>query len=234
MQHDRSIVVTMPFLRRAVALASTVALIGCGGAANNNTPRCVPSCADSTSCSDGCGSMTCPCPKGDVCDRRSGACSPCVVGSCQLSPSACVDECGNADTSCATNCAQPDTCVDNCGVGDAAVCAGVECDPRQPGSCHDTCGRYASKCCCVPRTCSNARTCVDDCGNFDPSKCKGQMCGSPCQDTCGEPDGACWFSCPDPTACHDDCGNVNPNACPPICDPNKAGFDTCGTLSDGC
>jgi hypothetical protein len=35
--------------------------------------------------------------------------------------------------------------------------------------------------------------------------------------------------------CLDDCGNVNPVACSgAICDPNKPGFDTCGTLHDGC
>jgi hypothetical protein len=217
------------FFLRTVALAGAVGLIGCGGA---KTPVCVPSCLDTMSCRDSCGGMSCHCPEGDVCNSTA-ACVPCVVGSCKSS-SACVDECGNADSSCATNCAQPDTCVDNCGVGNTAVCAGVECDSRSPGNCRDTCGLYAAKCCCVPTACSDAKRCVDDCGHFDPSACKGRMCGSPCQDTCGEPEAACWFSCPDPTGCHDDCGNVNPNACPPVCDPNKAGFDTCGNLSDGC
>jgi hypothetical protein len=213
-----------------VILAGAIALIGCGSEAK--TATCVPSCPDTMSCRDSCGGMSCSCPAGDVCDS-SGACAPCVVGACKRF-SACVDQCGNADSSCPTACAHPDTCVDNCGIKGTAVCAGVECDPNHPGNCHDTCGLYADKCCCAPTTCSDAKTCADDCGNFDPSECKGQMCGSPCQDTCGEPDGACWFSCPDPTGCTDDCGNVNPNACPPVCDPKNAGFDTCGSLSDGC
>jgi len=218
-------------LLRRVVLAGIVALIGCASEAN--TIRCVPSCPDTASCRDSCGSMSCPCPKGDVCDG-SGACVPCVVGACK-SFSACVDECGNADSSCATFCAQPDTCVDNCGIGKTAVCAGAECDPSNPGDCHDTCGWYAAKCCCIPTTCSDAKSCVDDCGNFDPSECKRRVCGVSCHDSCGELDGSCWLLCADPTMCQDDCGNFNSTACSSqVCDPNKAGFDTCGNPDDGC
>ena len=145
----------------------------------------------------------------------------------------CVPSC--PDTSCATNCADPDGCVDDCGVSDSAACAGVECDPYYPGRCLDTCGRYAARCCCVPRTCANATTCVDDCGNFDPAACQGLACGSSCEDTCGEPDGNCWVLCSDPTDCQDDCGNYNSTACSgDVCDPNQAGFDTCGKPADGC
>ena len=217
-------------LRRAAALAA-VALIGCGGGAKTET--CVPSCRDTASCRDSCGGMTCPCPNGDVCNK-SGACLPCVAGVCHPT-SACVDECGNPDNACAIQCAHPDTCVDDCGVAGSAACAGAECDPRHPGSCLDTCGLNASRCCCVPTTCSNASRCADDCGNFDPTECKGRQCGSVCQDSCGEPDSSCWVGCADPTMCLDDCGNVNPVACSgAICDPNKPGFDTCGTLHDGC
>ena len=216
---------------RAVALAGFIVLIACGPEASPD--RCVPSCTDSMSCVDSCHSRSCPCPENDVCDR-SGACVPCVVGSCQLS-AACMDQCGNADNSCATFCEHPDTCIDNCGIADTAVCAGAECDPHNPGNCHDTCGHYASKCCCVPTICANVAGCVDDCGNFDPSECKGRVCGPSCQDTCGEPDNSCWSLCAEPTNCQDNCGNYNSTACSgEVCDPNLSGFDTCGKPDDGC
>jgi hypothetical protein len=125
--------------------------------------------------------------------------------------------------------------VDNCGVGGTAICAGAECDPKHPGSCLDTCGSYAAKCCCAPTTCSDPKRCDDDCGNFDPVECKGRACGVACQDTCGEPDGACWSSCVDPTRCLDDCGAFNALACQGLlCDPNKPGFDTCGSSDGDC
>jgi hypothetical protein len=223
---------SIAFLLRAVTLAGAVALIGC--ARKPKAPTCVPSCSDTTSCMDSCRGRSCPCPAGDVCDS-SGACVPCVAGSCKFSSTACVDECGNADTACATTCAQPDTCVDNCGIAETAACAGAECDPQHPGGCRDTCGQYAAKCCCVPTSCTNAMTCVDDCGNFDPSECRGQMCGISCYDTCGELDGSCWVACSDPTNCQDNCGNFNSDACAGIlCDLKKAGFDTCGNVDEGC
>jgi hypothetical protein len=223
--------VTAKTVSGVVALASAFVLLGCGPAPKTET--CVPSCPDSARCSDGCGSMTCPCPSGDVCDS-SGACVPCVVGSCQHS-GACVDQCGNADTSCATNCADPVSCVDNCGISDSPACAGAACDPYYPGGCLDTCGHYAAGCCCVPRGCANATTCVDDCGNFDPAACQGLACGSACEDTCGVADRNCWVLCADPTDCQDDCGNYNSTACSgQICDPITAGFDSCGQINDGC
>ncbi|HEY2749329.1 MAG TPA: hypothetical protein VGL86_32145 [Polyangia bacterium] len=221
------------FVLRAAALVGAVALIGCARKAK--PPACLGTCADATSCRDTCGIMRCPCAQGDVCDS-TGACIPCVVGSCTNAPISCFDECGNADSSCHPVCAQPDTCTDNCGVSQSAVCAAHECDPRQPGGCVDTCGLYAVRCCCTPTSCANAQTCSDDCGNFNPSKCQRQVCnGVPCQDSCGEPDSACWTSCADPASCEDDCGNGNPNACSKVeCDPRGNGLDTCGAPDDDC
>ena len=219
--------------RSAVVLAAAVALLGCGGGSEPSRPPCIPSCTDATSCRNSCGGLTCPCPAGDVCDP-DGACRPCVVGSCQAS-AACFDECGNADDACAKQCAYPESCVDDCGVPDPDRCAGVECDPRSPGRCLDTCGQYAARCCCVATTCATVSTCSDDCGNYDPYACAGLACGSACEDTCGNPDPSCWVLCQDPSYCLDDCGNVNPTACGgQICDPSNLGFDTCGNLQDGC
>jgi hypothetical protein len=216
-----------------IAFAGAVALIGCGG--GPKSAPCVPTCDDATSCWNSCGGVTCPCPTGDVCVPRTGACRPCVAGSCEASPAACVDECGNPDTDCAKNCEQPDMCVDDCGVANSPACAGAECDPDHPGNCRDTCGQYAAACCCVPRACANVTTCADDCENFNPSACRGQQCGAGCYDTCGEPDSSCWVTCTDPTNCLDDCGDFNPAACSGVlCNPNNRGFDTCNVANDGC
>ena len=216
---------------RAAALAGAVALAGCGGDAK--TARCVPSCPDPASCRDSCGGLSCPCAPGDVCDS-GGACRACVAGACRAAV-ACADECGNPDLSCATRCAHPDTCLDDCGVAGTPTCAGAECDPSRPGACLDTCGLYAARCCCLPTACLDASRCDDDCGNSNPALCKGRTCGGACQDTCGEPDAACWSSCTDPTRCLDDCGNFNALACAGLlCDPNKPGFDTCGSFQEGC
>ena len=207
-----------------------------GGCARKPKPSapCVPTCADPTSCLDSCGGKTCACAGGEVCDDHF-ACVPCSAGSCRFAATACLDECGNADLSCTKSCADPDHCVDDCGVSDSDACAGVECDPDQPGGCRDTCGRYAANCCCVPTTCVTVSACRDDCGNFDPSACRGQMCGVSCLDTCGEPDASCWAVCSDPVDCKDDCGNVNTVACGgQICDPKQPGRDSCGLPDDGC
>ena len=218
------------FIRGALA-AAAVALFGCGSEAQ--TPACIPSCADATSCRDSCGGTICPCPQGDVCDTR-GACRPCVVGACKRD-GFCVDECGNPDNACATTCGHPDSCEDNCGVVDTARCAGQECDPSRPGACLDTCGLYADRCCCVPTTCADAQNCVDDCGNFDPSQCRGRVCSGSCADSCDEPDDACGSICADPLGCNDDCGRANPALCSGhVCDPNRSGFDSCGNIFDGC
>ncbi len=218
-----------------VAILVGVALIGCGGEPGPSQPACVPSCVDPNSCRNSCGGLTCPCPAGDVCDP-GGACRACVAGACQAAPTACFDECGNADTTCAKQCGDPAHCADDCGVSNPTLCAGAECDPSYPGGCLDTCGQYAARCCCVATTCATVSICADNCGNYDPYACAGLACGSACQDTCGNPDPNCWAACVDPTSCVDDCGNFNATACggAAICDPLNRGFDTCGNVQDAC
>ena len=121
---------------------------------------------------------------------------------------------------------------------------GVRSAVRPGSGCLDTCGQYAARCCCVPQDLHRERHDLTSTtvGTSIPAACQGSYttardhCHLPAaaraRHSCGEPNGNCWILCTDPTDCQDDCGNYNSTACSgQICDPNKAGVDTCGQAS---